>query len=397
MTYLSDQELERELRALGDAAPPDGVQERLATAVAEAAAVARRQRPNGSKRWWPRVALGAALIMIGAVIAAQTIGAPDQHASARRTGGFTLVDLRWQRGPALPRPRLSAAVVSVGGRVYVLGGRSLDGGASVARSVYAINPHSVRWHPVANLPQPRAGASAVAAGGKIYVVGGDLYPSRGGLVVQPMLVFSPTTDSWSTVGVPGPPRVDPAIAVETLNGHPTVFIFGGLGPNGAPAPNLAYDAVTGRFTNLPGSPTWFTDTTAVAVRGMIYLFGSTNAEGLEQPTVYQYAPATGTFTPKMPIPHPITGVTWMPGSGTAIAGRVILAGDDGRGRRVDVYDPTTNAWASLPNLAAAQPGGSIAAIGDTLYVVGGFKLIDGGNAIVGIRTVETLTVQPHRH
>lgn len=394
MTHLTDEDLERALRALGDAAPPDGVRQRLTTALATAAAAEGRRRPGGATRWWPGVAVAAAVVVLAAVIAGWAIDSAGHRPAAHASTGFTLVDLRWQAGPALPAPRRSPAAVSVAGRVYVLGGRSLDGRGSVATSVYALNPPARRWQLVAELPQPRANAAAVEASGKIYVVGGDIYPSSGGrLAGQPMLVFNPATRSWSSVRVPGPPRVSPAVAEEMLHGDPTIFIFGGLGPSGGPAGNLAYDTVTGRFAKLPQAPAVFTDTAAVAVDGGIYLFGSANAEGLELPTVYRYLPTTGTFTSRAPIPHAITGVTWTSRSGAAIAGRVVLVADDYRGRRVDVYDPATNTWGSLPSLGLAQPGASVAAADQTLYVVGGSRLIDNGNAVAGMRAVETLTVQ----
>jgi N-acetylneuraminic acid mutarotase len=290
----------------------------------------------------------------------------------------------------LPAARSDAAVAALGGRVFVLGGIAHGGHSGERATVFVQGDGVPAWHRATDMPQPRAGGAAVAAGGRLYVVGGLLFPIGGRLLPQPMLVYSPSSNSWMSVEVPGPARAQPAVAEASFHGHPTLFIFGGETATGGVAPSLSYDTVTGAFFRLPAPPVPMLDTTAASVGGVVYLFGSATLEGYERPTVVAYRPERRTYTMRTPIPHPIAGVTWMSGTSAVIDGRVWIVADDPAGRRVDVYDPATNSWMRARDLTLPQRGGSAVAVGRTLSVIGGTKPIDNGNAVGEIRTVQVL-------
>jgi N-acetylneuraminic acid mutarotase len=143
-------------------------------------------------------------------------------------GGFTLpqsgppawvpVDNAWEYDPAndrwralapLPTKRGSPVAVSVGDRIYVIGGAVAGPGQA---SVHPARPHtsvgtveeydpaSNTWRQRASMPTPRNHMVGGAISGKIYVASGRVgaaFISGGSSNVGVIEAYDPATDSWS--------------------------------------------------------------------------------------------------------------------------------------------------------------------------------------------------------
>lgn len=88
---------------------------------------------------------------------------------------------RWFTGPPLPEGLNDAALISTGGDLYLLGGRTEDLSASLA-DVYRLDRESGQtpaWRPAAPLPAPRVFGAAAWDGTRIIYAGGvDLSDER---------------------------------------------------------------------------------------------------------------------------------------------------------------------------------------------------------------------------
>lgn len=73
----------------------------------------------------------------------------------------------------MPTPRVYAGVVSLGGKIYVIGG--LDSTLkTVSNAVEELNPITKTWKTMANMPLPIVGAVVASVGTGIYVVAGSI-------------------------------------------------------------------------------------------------------------------------------------------------------------------------------------------------------------------------------
>ncbi len=145
----------------------------------------------------------------------------------------------WARLANAPRPRGTAAAVSMDDGIHILGG--------VFRADYAFHdvyhPESDTWSPAAPLPTPRSGLAAVRRGTYIHVVGG--YRIQGGVVAQDVHeVYDAETGSWTTAAPL--PHARFGVAGGPVTGDRIAVFGGGEAPGGTRV--AVYDAHTDAWT-----------------------------------------------------------------------------------------------------------------------------------------------------
>jgi len=175
------------------------------------------------------------------------------------------------------------------------------------------------WETRTQLPESFSEIAVGELNGKIYVIGG--YPGTR-VYVNTVQVYDPATDDWSyTTPVPQPLHHTMAAS----SGGKLYVIGGEISPTGL--------ANQGVFIN----------------------------------NVYEYDPATATWTEKTPMPTARSG-----GTASVIDGKIYVAG--GRppgGADFAVYDPATDTWTVLPNMPTQRNHLASGVIGGKMYVAGG--------------------------
>jgi N-acetylneuraminic acid mutarotase len=201
-------------------------------------------------------------------------------------GGFVLppsgpaawvpIDNAWEYDPAhdtwralapLPTRRGSPVAVTVGDRMYVIGGAVTgpkEAAVHPARAHYSTSaveeydPAANSWRPRAPLPTPRNHATAGVVNGKVYVIGGRVgaafvgtSSSNVGVVEE----YDPAADLW---GAPRArmPSARSAMASGVLGGR--IYVTGGEGQDYRSMFTFraleAYDPATNTWVTLPSMP-----------------------------------------------------------------------------------------------------------------------------------------------
>lgn len=141
----------------------------------------------------------------------------------------------WYPRRPLPNPRNSAAGAVADGFLFVIGGRTVEGGNSAECDVY--EPTADRWQPIAPLPRsfrPRAprgqgGLAAAVWDRRIYVFGGEWFSPDGGGVYAESWEYDPREDRWRSVAaMPRPRHGLGAVALED-----GIYVCGGASLPGA--------------------------------------------------------------------------------------------------------------------------------------------------------------------
>lgn len=265
-------------------------------------------------RWAFSLAAGVAILALAAFFWARAT-TQDQTTSVP-SAAMTASATRWASRAPLPTARASLAVVSYAGLVYAIGGEDASGVTGV---VERYDPTADRWTPRTSKPTPVKGIGAAVIGGQIYVPGGCTASGEAMRVVE---VYDPEGDFWEERAPLPVPLCTYAIA---------------------------------------------------ALEGKLYLFGGWDGARFVD-AVYEYDPDADRWTAKRPMPT----ARGYAGAGVVEGQIYVIGGYDGQRDLAvhEVYDPSKdngkeNPWAVKAPLPQGRGGLGVAALGSTLYVIGG--------------------------
>lgn len=300
----------------------------------------------------PLLTVVLALITGGTLRAAADPRAAETGPAGSLTGS-------WQPRSAMPTARVWTRCVSLGDKVYVLGGRTGWGRAAQPTQVLeAYDPKTDRWAVCAPPPNADVLSSAAQVGARI------LYFQR-----QPGLLgfeYDPASDGWSPrAGSNADFYPAPHNAAAVCAGR--LFAVHTVRHNGQVFANLLeYDYAQQRWTDRGRVPSGAGGAVLVAREKLCLVGGgSTGSDAAE------YDPATGLWTS---LPALNTGrievrcAEWK--------GRIVAVG--GHTPRtsvtldvVEAYDWATHRWTPLPSLPERRWGAGVAVCAGRLFVFGG--------------------------
>jgi large repetitive protein len=118
-------------------------------------------------------------------------------------------------------------------------------------------------------------------------------------------------------------------------------------------------------------PTSLLDPGGAALDGKLYVVAGKTSAG-PRSDVLVYDPQGNSWSGGAPLPGPAVENPAI----VATGGKLYAFGGStgpfsGAVKNASVYDPATNAWTSLPEMAVARGGAGVAAVGSKIYVVGG--------------------------
>ena len=263
----------------------------------------------------------------------------------------------WTEQAPYPIAIWGHAVASVGGNVYGFGGIVNN---TAITNAYKYSPASNTWTPVAPLPEPRAWFSGTTDGTYIYLLGGE---DQNFNTTATLWRYDPISNTYNT-GLP--PYTIPTYfhACAYLNGK--IYRIAGRAI-GTDFHVEVYDIATNTWSMAANYPVANHSLMAVALGGYIY-----GAGGNAFPNkTYRYDPNTNTWDD--------AAIADLPAGRTAAAsgaynGRWILAGGDVNfaiSTSAIAWDPATNTWSDLPNMAQARDYLAGATASQSFYAVAG--------------------------
>jgi N-acetylneuraminic acid mutarotase len=265
----------------------------------------------------------------------------------------------WESRASLPLARTEVSAAVVGSEIVVLGGFTIDGGAS--RRVDAYSPRRDSWRRLPDLPIGVHHAMAVGTGGKVYVLGG--YTVAGATLRAAFVLESGT---WRAL--PRMPFPRAAAGAAVANGR--IVVAGGIGEGRRLARNaLEFDLRARRWSVVAGPrPREHLGVTALA--GTVYAVGGRTA-GLDTNLLQfeSYRPGDRAWRRLQPVPDARGGT-----GAAALRGHVVsVGGEEPAGTIAEVlaYRIGEGRWVRLADLPTPRHGIGVAALGGRVYVIGG--------------------------
>ena len=112
---------------------------------------------------------------------------------------FVFDGTSWHRGPPLPIAVNHPGAAAIGGDVYVAGGFT-PGGAT--NRVFVLTAGNANWRELAPMHQPRGALALISLGGRLYAIGGR----DGSVQIGATEAYDPTVATWSALTPMPSPR-----------------------------------------------------------------------------------------------------------------------------------------------------------------------------------------------
>jgi hypothetical protein len=249
------------------------------------------------------------------------------------------------------------------------------------------------WTAGPDMPTPLVRAVGVyfPADGNFYTIGGRTSDTAGS-DFQHVLRYSPTSNTWTQMGVTLPDNQVNNMACGILNvsGTPLIYCVGGsaAGQTTATARVFSYNPATDTATTLTSADNWPGDAAgtilpggfaSVAKYNKLFILGGFNINVASTNQIWQFNPtgAVGAkWTQKVNTP---VGIMYAP---TCVIHSIIYVGgasDFSGGTVIDTtnsfsYDPGTNTIGTIAPIPRATGETRALNFGNTMYVMGGGRV-----------------------
>jgi N-acetylneuraminic acid mutarotase len=283
---------------------------------------------------------------------------------------------RWESVVAanIPNRRHENGYIQLGGKFYLLGGRSI-------KNVDIYDPVSNAWRGTTPPPIELHHFQAVTYDGLIYVIGAWTGPFPYEVNVSWVYTFDPLTEQWQPGhAIPGDRNRGSAGAVVY---NDKIYLVGGVvGGHGDHATTVnwvdEYDPATGQWRELPDAPHARDHFHAVVADDKLYALGGRNSGSdnfadntVPEVDVFDFATETWITldSPNGDVPTQRAGT-----SAVLLGDEILLVGGEGFGQawhETEALNINTHTWRTLGPLLEARHGTQIATCNDGLYIVAG--------------------------
>lgn len=283
----------------------------------------------------------------------------------------------WETKASMNVARSSLGAAVVNGEIYAIGGVLDPPSYVVCTSVNEkFSPETNKWTTKTGMLTARASFATAVVDGKIYCIGGTTGLKDGQVIVSGVNeVYDPATDSWAAKTAMPTPRA--GVTAGVVDGK--IYVVGG-GSN----VTEVYDPKTDSWTTkapMPFTPDlkllW--SCTSAVVDGKIHVFGAFPYSVSHQ----VYTPATDSWSVEAPL---VQGYL-LASAAPAASGDIWVFGvdstwwDNGPPNFTSLtFDSALKCWRVSSLMPTPRVNPALAAVGDSIYVVGGSIVMIENNA-----------------
>jgi N-acetylneuraminic acid mutarotase len=233
-----------------------------------------------------------------------------------------------------------------------------------------VTPGLGSWSIKSAMPNNRGSGASAIFEGLIFTIGGHEGSPGTGRIVE---AYEPSTDTWYSKAIYS--RTDGRYNMGSAVYNGEIFIFGGTNIWGNYNTNTVDKYTIANNTWTSGVSTYPLAETSgpmcATVNSLIYCFGGTTYAGITNKLTNIFNPSTGVFTTGTPM-----ATERFQGSAVAIGELIYVIGgydyNTGTARNeVEVYNVSTNSWNIAQPLPSPLYGFSVGVIDGKIHIAGG--------------------------
>ena len=175
---------------------------------------------------------------------------------------------RWQLMAEMPTPRFGLAVTSIGAQLYAFAGETETGITGV---VERYDPEANTWFELQTKPTPVVDVGAVVIGGKVYIPGGRTVD---GHVTDVMEIYDPRTNEWAE----GANMIKGLSAYGLIDFEGKIYLFGGWDGQNFVSQVYEYDPGQDAWREVDPMPTARGYVGTVSAGDRIFVLGGTDGD-----------------------------------------------------------------------------------------------------------------------
>ena len=306
----------------------------------------------------------------------------------------------WQTVESIGQPtaRHEAALASVEGKLYLLGGRRIN-------PVDVFDPTTNSWTAASKTPIELHHFQAVVFEKAIYMVGAMTGRFPNETPLEKVAVYHPADDKFEFVHTIPPSRRRGGAGSALHNGK--IYVVGGItnGHVGGYVPWLdVYDPKTGDWRPLPDAPHARDHFQAVVVKDKLYAFAGRKTSHetkqlfeltVEECDIFDLKTETWLANDKAKdIPTPRAG-----NMAIAIDDCVIIGGGESGTQKtahddIEAFHCGENSWTKLPSLNRGRHGSGFAIAGEYLYTASGSGNQGGSPELSSLERIKLTNLTP---
>ena len=273
------------------------------------------------------------------------------------------IKIEWKNKTNMPGPLYAFNAVSMGNKIYAIGGRGKKKNHDRYNYVYDVTLD--KWEVKREPMFSRSNHAVVALGKKIYIFGGNSNQNK-------VEVYNTSTDRWKELAPIPTPRMHINYSGAVSNGK--ILLIGGIHRTG----ERKFEVTDKNEEYNPSSNTWAEKRPLPAPRqanavvnfqDKIYSIGGQNGKFENQKEVFVYTPETNSWELKAEMPQArfISGVAVIKNKIVVITGIV----PDFKKSKVFIYYPIKDQWLDSGELPDYFMLAGTTSVQNKLYVLGG--------------------------
>ncbi len=198
----------------------------------------------------------------------------NSNSGSRSVHVYNTADNTWRKGPDLPEDHWAGPAVIIGDKLHVLSGGIGKTESTDHHLMLDLKKEAAGWETLKAVPEPRVHAAGVAYGGRIWMIGGELSHNHNG-DTKTVQVYDPATDTWD-LNVPQLPEARSHLEWSTFVYENRIYSVSGV--NSAKTPRgqetiYVYSDEAGKWNRTFDLPGKLVSPGAKIYQDRMYVFG----------------------------------------------------------------------------------------------------------------------------